>query len=38
MLLGLALAVWWVVRCVQGLDYIGKDQAIPKPDSWLLAN
>lgn len=36
-LLLLFLTIWWIVRCVQGLDYLGKNQPIPKPDSWMFA-
>lgn len=28
--------VWWIVRCVQGLNYLGKDQAIPNYRSWMF--
>ncbi|MEJ0060680.1 MAG: TIR domain-containing protein [Terricaulis sp.] len=30
--------VWWIVRCVQGLNYLSQRQPIPAPRSWLLAN
>ncbi len=30
--------IWWIVRCVQGLDYLGKGQPIPKPESWMFAS
>jgi uncharacterized membrane protein len=36
-LLSLLLAIWWIVRCIQGLDYLGKGQPIPKPQSWMFA-
>jgi uncharacterized membrane protein len=35
MLLG--VLIWWIIRCVQGLDYLAKRQPIPAPRSWLLA-
>lgn len=28
--------VWWIVRCVQGLNYLGKNQAVPNYQSWLF--
>jgi uncharacterized membrane protein len=28
--------VWWIVRCVQGLMLLQKNQAVPKPQSWLF--
>jgi uncharacterized membrane protein len=37
LLLGCALTVWWVVRCVVGLNHIAKGQPIPNPSSWLIA-
>ena len=38
LLLGLSLEIWWIIRCVQGLDFASKDQPIPKPQSWLFAS
>lgn len=35
-LLMLATAVWFVVRCVIGLMAASRDEAIAKPDSWLV--
>jgi uncharacterized membrane protein len=35
MLLG--VLIWWIIRCVQGLDYISRREPIPAPRSWLLA-
>ncbi|MGE0045690.1 MAG: DUF4870 family protein [Hyphomonadaceae bacterium] len=32
----LFVLVWWIVRCVQGLNYLGKDQAIPNYRSWMF--
>src|SRR5260221_14259184 len=37
-LLGLLIEIWWIIRCVQGLDFASKDQPIPKPQSWLFAS
>lgn len=37
LLILLALLVWWIVRCVQGLDYLNKREPIPAPRSWLFA-
>ena len=36
-LLGFVLTIWWIVRCVQGLNYAAKGEAIPNPSSWLFA-
>ncbi len=36
-LLGLALYVWWIVRCVTGLRYINRNEPHPRPESWWFA-
>lgn len=28
--------VWFIVRCVQGLNYLGKDQPVASYQSWLF--
>jgi len=27
--------LWFIVRCVKGLRYVGDGMAIPNPDAWL---
>lgn len=34
LILGL-LGVWFVVRCILGLVYLARDEAYPRPDTWL---
>jgi uncharacterized membrane protein len=34
----LFLLVWWIVRCVQGLNYLSKGQPVPNSKSWLFAS
>lgn len=29
--------IWWIVRCIQGLDYLNRNQPIPNPRSWFFA-
>jgi len=31
-----ATTVWWIVRCVQGLDLATKNRPVPRPQSWLF--
>jgi len=33
----LFVAVWWIVRCVQGLNLLGKNQPVAKYQSWFFA-
>ncbi|GAB6069040.1 membrane protein [Thiomicrorhabdus hydrogeniphila] len=28
--------VWLIVRCVKGLKYLGKQEAMPEPTSWMF--
>jgi uncharacterized membrane protein len=28
--------IWWIVRCVKGMQYLGRGQAYPKPTTWLF--
>ena len=37
-LTGLLTAVWFIMRCVKGLTWLGKDQAVPAPASWLFGD
>lgn len=30
--------IWWIIRCVQGLNFLNKNQPVPKPESWLFAS
>lgn len=32
----LLVAVWWIVRCVKGMQYIGKQQPYPNPATWMF--
>ena len=32
----LALAVWWIIRCVKGLKYVGDRQPYPNHRGWGL--
>lgn len=32
----LALAVWWIIRCVKGLKYVGERQPYPNHRGWGL--
>ena len=27
--------VWWIVRCVKGMRYVGRREAYPNPATWL---
>lgn len=31
----LLVGVWWALRCVVGLVYLGRDEAYPRPHTWL---
>jgi uncharacterized membrane protein len=33
-LLFVALAIWWIVRCVKGLKYLDQKVAYPDPETW----
>jgi uncharacterized membrane protein len=35
-LLLLLLAIWWIVRCVKGMQYLGRGQPYPNPTTWLF--
>ncbi|HWA42447.1 MAG TPA: hypothetical protein VHA10_04495 [Hypericibacter adhaerens] len=32
----LLVAIWWIVRCIKGMQYLGKQQAHPNPASWMF--
>jgi uncharacterized membrane protein len=32
----LFLAIWLIIRCVKGLKYLGKQQPMPDPTSWMF--
>jgi uncharacterized membrane protein len=36
--LWLLTMVWWIVRCVQGLNLMSQNQPIPKPEGWIFAS
>ena len=29
-----AVAIWFIIRCVKGMQYVGRREADPKPESW----
>lgn len=31
-----AVAVWFIVRCIMGLQSVGRGEAIKNPESWLI--
>jgi uncharacterized membrane protein len=32
----LLVAVWWIIRCIKGMQYIGKQQPYPNPATWMF--
>jgi len=36
LLVWLLLPVWFMVRCVKGLSYLDRSEAIPDPKTWLV--
>ncbi|WP_040727197.1 membrane protein [Thiomicrorhabdus sp. Kp2] len=32
----LFVLVWYIVRCVKGIKYLGKQESIPEPTSWMF--
>ncbi len=34
----LLVLVWWILRCVRGLDQLRKDKPIPHPRDWALVH
>ena len=30
----LAVAIWFIIRCVKGMQYVGRREAYPNPESW----
>ena len=37
-LTGLLASVWFIVRCVKGLQWINKGQDVPNPASWWFGD
>jgi len=35
-LLAIATVVWWIIRCVVGLQKLGRNEPIAKPQSWMI--
>lgn len=35
-IVGLAALVWYVVRCVKGLQLLSKRQPVPDPQTWMV--
>jgi len=31
----LALVVWWIIRCVKGMQHVSRREAYPNPQTWL---
>lgn len=36
MVLGICLTIWWIIRCVKGLQYLAREEAYPDPEGWLF--
>jgi len=32
------VAIWFIVRCVRGLIWLNRGEAVPNPESWLLGD
>lgn len=32
----LFVLVWWIVRCVQGMNHLSKNQPVPNYQSWMF--
>jgi uncharacterized membrane protein len=32
----LVAAIWWIVRCVKGMQYLGRQQPYPDPTTWMF--
>lgn len=30
-----AVLIWFIVRCVKGMQYVGRREAYPNPETWL---
>jgi len=35
-LLAIATVVWWIIRCVIGLQKLGRNEPIANPQSWVI--
>jgi len=31
----LAVLTWFIIRCVKGMQYVGRREAYPNPETWL---
>jgi uncharacterized membrane protein len=31
----LATYVWWIIRCVKGLQWMSRNESVPEPTSWF---
>ena len=29
-------AVWWIIRCIKGMQWLSKNEPVPDPTSWLF--
>ncbi len=29
-------AVWWIIRCAKGLQYLAREEAYPDPEGWFF--
>jgi len=32
----LLLLIWWIIRCVKGMQYLGRQQPYPNLETWLF--
>lgn len=32
----LLLLIWWIIRCVKGMQYLGRQQPHPNPTTWTF--
>ena len=32
----IVVLVWWIVRCVKGMQYLGRGEPVPQPATWLF--
>jgi uncharacterized membrane protein len=32
----LLVLIWWIVRCVKGMQFVGKQQPYPNPATWMF--
>lgn len=32
----LLILIWWIVRCVKGMQVLGRGQPYPNPETWMV--